>query len=74
VTGPWNMAVLQRGKWVPFEIELGNPDHRKAFARWPCSPRRSPPLMTCSCSLDDDRDPSLRSGLCAARSPDSLIL
>ena len=30
-TGPWWMAVLQNGRWVPFQMELGNRDHRKAF-------------------------------------------
>jgi hypothetical protein len=32
VSGPWKMAVLDgNGAWVPFEMELGNRKHRKAF-------------------------------------------
>jgi len=31
VSGPWNMAVLQNGKWIPFEMDLGNRQHRAAF-------------------------------------------
>jgi hypothetical protein len=32
VTGPWWMAVLDtHGKWQRFEMDLGNPEHRKAF-------------------------------------------
>jgi len=31
VTGPWWMAVLQSDRWVPFQMELGNPEHRRAF-------------------------------------------
>jgi hypothetical protein len=29
--GPWWMAVLQHDDWVAFEMDLGNPAHRKAF-------------------------------------------
>lgn len=29
--GPWNVGVLSEGGWVHFEIDLGNPEHRKAF-------------------------------------------
>jgi len=32
VNGEWDMAVLDsNGKWVAFTMELGNPDHRRAF-------------------------------------------
>jgi hypothetical protein len=31
VTGPWWMAVLQKGRWSPFQMDLGNWDHRQAF-------------------------------------------
>ena len=31
VTGPWWMAVLQNGRWSPFQMDLGNRDHRQAF-------------------------------------------
>lgn len=32
VEGPWNMAVLDaRGRWRSFQMELGDPAHRKAF-------------------------------------------
>lgn len=32
VTGSWMMAVLnQAGEWRPFEMDLGNPEHRAAF-------------------------------------------
>jgi hypothetical protein len=32
VSGSWNMAVLERdGTWTPFEMELGNPQHRETF-------------------------------------------
>ena len=32
VTGAWKMAVLDKiGKWVAFEMNLGNQKHRKAF-------------------------------------------
>jgi len=31
VTGPWKMAVLESGRWVRFEMDLGNPEHRSAF-------------------------------------------
>ncbi|HBH53924.1 MAG TPA: hypothetical protein DDY91_18720 [Planctomycetaceae bacterium] len=31
VTGPWWMAVLQDGKWIRFQMDLGNRKHRKAF-------------------------------------------
>ena len=30
-SGPWWMAVLQEDRWVPFQMELGNPEHRRAF-------------------------------------------
>jgi hypothetical protein len=33
VKGPRNMAVLQDGVWVPFQIQLGNRKHREAFLR-----------------------------------------
>ena len=31
VEGPWWMAVLEDGAWKKFEMDLGNPHHRKAF-------------------------------------------
>jgi hypothetical protein len=31
VTGEWNMGVLKDGRWVHFEMDLGNEQHRKAF-------------------------------------------
>src|SRR6185312_3276773 len=31
VKGPWRMAVLRDGKWVRFEMQLGNRKHREAF-------------------------------------------
>lgn len=31
VEGPWWMAVLEDGKWVTFEMELGDLPHRVAF-------------------------------------------
>jgi hypothetical protein len=31
VTGRWNMGVLKDGRWVHFEMDLGNEQHRKAF-------------------------------------------
>ncbi len=31
--GPWWMAVLKDGQWIPFQIELSNPQHREAFCR-----------------------------------------
>ena len=31
VSGDWNMAVLKDGKWVAFEMELGNQAQRRAF-------------------------------------------
>lgn len=31
VTGKWNMAVLERGNWVAFEMDLGNSSQRKDF-------------------------------------------
>lgn len=31
VTGPWWMAVLRDGKWIRFQMDLGNRKHRKAF-------------------------------------------
>jgi hypothetical protein len=32
VEGDWDMAVLDRdGKWLPFTMDLGDPEHRRAF-------------------------------------------
>ena len=32
VKGSWRMAVLDKaGRWVPFEMDLGNPEHKAAF-------------------------------------------
>jgi hypothetical protein len=31
VKGSWNVGVLRRGKWLHFEMDLGNPEHREAF-------------------------------------------
>jgi len=31
VEGDWWMAVLKDGKWVKFEMDLGDPEHRAAF-------------------------------------------
>lgn len=32
VSGSWDMAVLNdAGNWIPFEMDLGNQDHRRAF-------------------------------------------
>jgi hypothetical protein len=31
VNGKWNMGVLKDGRWVHFEMDLGNEQHRKAF-------------------------------------------
>ncbi len=31
VTGDWQMAVLADEKWVKFQMDLGNPDHRASF-------------------------------------------
>jgi hypothetical protein len=31
VTGEWWMGVLQNGKWVHFQMDLGNKNHREAF-------------------------------------------
>ncbi|HNB28030.1 MAG TPA: hypothetical protein PLR41_13780 [Alphaproteobacteria bacterium] len=31
VEGTWWMAVLKNGRWVKFEMDLGDPDHRAAF-------------------------------------------
>ena len=31
VTGKWNMGVLKDGRWVHFEMDLGNEQHRNAF-------------------------------------------
>ena len=32
VKGPWKMAVLdEHGNWIPFEMDLGNRGHRRAF-------------------------------------------
>jgi hypothetical protein len=32
VSGPWKMAVLDTdGNWIPFEMDLGNQEHRQAF-------------------------------------------
>ena len=33
VSGPWNMGVLQDGAWHHFTMDLGDPDHRKAFLK-----------------------------------------
>ena len=33
VTGPWNMGIMRDGRWVHFEMDLGNEQHRKAFGR-----------------------------------------
>lgn len=30
-TGSWNVGVLSDGRWVNFEIDLGNSEHREAF-------------------------------------------
>ena len=31
VSGPWDMAVLQDETWHHFKMDLGDPDHRRAF-------------------------------------------
>ena len=31
VSGKWWMGVLENGKWVHFQMDLGNPQHRSAF-------------------------------------------
>ena len=31
VSGPWFMGIIRNGRWVHFQIELGNQSHRKAF-------------------------------------------
>jgi hypothetical protein len=31
VTGDWWMAILENGDWKNFQMDLGNPEHRKAF-------------------------------------------
>lgn len=31
VEGSWWMAVLKNGRWVKFEMDLGDPEHRAAF-------------------------------------------
>jgi len=31
VSGNWWMGVLENGKWVHFQMDLGNPQHRSAF-------------------------------------------
>ena len=31
VTGKWNAGVLKDGRWVHFEMDLGNEQHRSAF-------------------------------------------
>lgn len=31
VSGRWNLGVLKDGRWVHFEMDLGNEQHRKAF-------------------------------------------
>ena len=31
VEGSWWMAVLKDGRWIKFEMDLGDPDHRAAF-------------------------------------------
>ena len=33
VSGPWWMALLHEGKWVHFQMDLGEVDHRRAFFR-----------------------------------------
>jgi hypothetical protein len=33
VAGTWSMAVLKDGRWRKFEMDLGDPEHRKAFHR-----------------------------------------
>jgi hypothetical protein len=33
VTGPWNMGILRDGRWLHFEMDLGNQQHREAFTR-----------------------------------------
>ncbi|HWX55694.1 MAG TPA: hypothetical protein VN176_13990 [Verrucomicrobiae bacterium] len=33
VKGQWSMAVLERGKWVAFKMDLGDPDQRTAFLK-----------------------------------------
>jgi len=32
-TGEWNLAILQDGRWLHFEMDLGNQRHRDAFKR-----------------------------------------
>ena len=31
VSGKWNMALLQQGKWLTFEMELGDPEQKREF-------------------------------------------
>jgi hypothetical protein len=31
VTGPWNMGIMKDGRWLHFEMDLGNKRHREAF-------------------------------------------
>ncbi len=31
VSGAWNMAILEDGQWINFQIDLGNIKHRRAF-------------------------------------------
>jgi hypothetical protein len=31
VTGKWNMGLLKDSRWVHFEMDLGNEQHRNAF-------------------------------------------
>ena len=31
VDGEWDMAVLNKGEWIAFSMNLGNPEHRRAF-------------------------------------------
>jgi hypothetical protein len=31
VKGKWNMAVLENEKWIPFEMDLGSAEQRRAF-------------------------------------------
>ena len=33
VTGLWNMGIMQDGRWLHFEMDLGNEQHREAFRR-----------------------------------------
>lgn len=33
VTGPWNMGIMRDGRWLHFQMDLGNERHREAFRR-----------------------------------------